>query len=339
MEYGAVNDLSQTEVNPMLQNHKIAVIRGNGHTRSVSDRFMPEITAQAMKVSTYCCKDKSLMTINTLEEAIFKDSAEIILGVGGGKVMDVSKVVGTRLQMPVILIPTTVSTDAICSPVAAVRTNQHTRNSMRVNMPWAVVIDFDILASSPPRFLSAGIGELLSNITALFDWNLAYRLNKEKMNLVAKLIAKNAVESVIGSIHHEGLLQTSMLKTVTESLIMSGIAMSVAGNSRPCSGSEHLISHALDYYCGAKALHGEQVAICSLIAEYMQGQNDPATSLRQYFPRFGLPTHYNELGYTREDMRVAIQKAPAIRNRFTILNEYDLSNDKIDEILDRVFPS
>lgn len=338
MEYGAVNIINYSDIKNVLTGRAIAVISGNGHTRSVSEHVTNKISSETVRVKTYYCTDNSNTNINLLQNVIGNDASEVVIGVGGGKVMDAAKIVGTRLHLPVILIPTIISTDAICSPVAAIRINQIKRKSTKVNMPWGVVIDLGLLEASPPRFLSSGIGELLSTKTALLDWQLAHQRKNEQISLPAKIIAENAVECVLNQLKQPNPDRKALLKTVTESLIISGIAMCVAGNSRPCSGAEHLISHALDYYCGAKALHGEQVAVCSLVIEYLHGQLDQVQSVRQYFRPFGLPVHFTQMGYSRDDMRLAIQKAPSIRNRYTILNEYDLSDKQVDNILDCVFP-
>jgi glycerol-1-phosphate dehydrogenase [NAD(P)+] len=216
--------------------------------------------------------------------------------------------------------------------------NQTKRISIKVRMPWAVVIDLDIAARSPGRFFSSGIGDLLSNKTALFDWQLAHQVRNEKINAFACLIANNATEAFLNAVNQKNISRSALLQVAAESLIMSGIAMSIAGTSRPCSGSEHLICHALDHYCGGKALHGEQVAVGLLISEYLQGNHNSEKNMRQYFKRFGLPTHYEELGYTKDEMILAIQKAPAIRNRYTILNEKLLTTKQINHVLDEVFP-
>lgn len=336
IEHGATKNLRQTEVFEWLKDRKVAIVCGNGQTCDVAKQLAAEIEPDAYQVKILQCEDNTLDTVNDLERDVLETSADIIIGVGGGKALDVAKVVGTRSNVPVVLVPTSVSNDAICSPVAVIRMNK--KASLGVKMPQAVIIDLDILASSPRRLMAAGIGDLLSNKTALYDWDLAHRAQQDTMNTFARLMANNAIEAFMNTIRSRSFDKTTLMKVLAESLVMSGIAMSIAGSSRPCSGSEHLISHALDYHCGGKALHGEQVAIGILVAEYLQGEYRSDNSLRQYYELLGLPTHYSELGYTREEMAQAIRMAPAMRDRYTVLNEFELNDKQIAQILDDVFP-
>jgi glycerol-1-phosphate dehydrogenase [NAD(P)+] len=337
IEHGAISNLPQTPVYDWLHTKKVLMVSGSGQTRQVTERVKAVIADHASDIQVLACQNNSLDTINEMERYVLEEPPDMIIGVGGGKALDVSKVVGTRSNVPVILFPTAISSDAICSPVAVIKMlNKST--SIGVKMPQAVIIDLDILSSCPHRLMSAGIGDLLSNKTALFDWYLAHKAGKEEMNTFANLMANNAVESFMNTLNQDELDRSRLLKVASESLIMSGIAMSIAGSSRPCSGSEHLISHALDYHCGAKALHGEQVAIGVLFCQYLQGQQERVEWLAPYYEKLGLPTHYEDLGYTREEMHRAIHMAPTMRNRYTIFNEVSLTDEEIDRILDIVFP-
>ncbi|WP_054951213.1 iron-containing alcohol dehydrogenase family protein [Numidum massiliense] len=336
IEHGAIDHLHRTDIYGWLEGRKIALISGTGETRKFTERIKEAVLPQAKDVQLLPAQDNALETINAIEREVLEAGSDMIIGVGGGRALDVAKVVGTRSNVTVLLMPTAVSNDAICSPVAVIKMSK--RTSIGVHMPSAVIVDLDVLASSPERLVRAGIGDLISNRTALYDWDLAHRADQGKMYTFARLMANNAIEAFMNTIKSASLTETELLRALTESLVMSGIAMSVAGSSRPCSGSEHLISHALDYYCGGKALHGEQVAIGVLIAEYLQGRHHSEDNLRQYYKKLGLPLHYEQLGYTREEMWEAIRRAPTMRNRYTILNEYALTDAQIEQILTDVFP-
>jgi glycerol-1-phosphate dehydrogenase [NAD(P)+] len=336
-EFKAFERLYGSEIYELLTERRVVVISGKGPTRKISEQLIDEMRLQPTQVKALYCTDSTLRTIDDLENEARMSFAELIIGVGGGKVLDVSKVVGTRMNVPVMLVPTALSNDAICSPVASIRVNPTKSISIEVGMPWAVVIDLDIVARSPNRLFASGLGDLLSNKTALVDWKLAQQAKKEKINAFAFLISNNAVETFLNTVTRNNLCKATLLQVTAESLIMSGLAMAIAGSSRPCSGSEHLISHALDSCGGGKALHGEQVAIGLLISEYLQGNRDSENSMRQHFKRLGLPTHYKELGFTKDMMCKAILKAPTLRNRYTILNETELTTKHISRVLDEVF--
>lgn len=332
---GAINSLLDPKFDKLIKGKKIAIISGSGHTKKLSNMILELIYEKTDNSHLVTCVDNQLDTIHRLENMLWELKPETIIAVGGGKVLDVCKMLGTRMNLPFILIPTTISSDAICSPVAVVRHKKNT--SLGVKMPNAVIVDLDIIKSSPIRLIKSGYGDLLSNKSSLYDWILAERNNKDEVNEFAKLLADNAVESFVNVVENHYDDKYRILKTSAKSLAMSGIAMSIAESSRPSSGSEHLISHALDYHCGSKALHGEQVAIGSLITQYLQKQWNTKNDLRKSYSLLKLPTHYRQLGYSREDMHYAIKMAPTMRERYTIFDELKLTDKQIGYILDDVF--
>ncbi|MDQ0338507.1 glycerol-1-phosphate dehydrogenase [NAD(P)+] [Caldalkalibacillus uzonensis] len=336
IERGAIHHLSSPDIYSWIKGRKITVITGNSQTRTVTDKVLEQVPFDPLLYHILHCHDNSLDVINQLERQCLESGTEVIIGIGGGKVLDIAKVVGTRLKAPIILLPTAISSDAICSPVAVIKLKDK-KTSLGVSMPKAVLIDLDILVSSPNRLCIAGFGDLLSNKTAIFDWKLAHQANKDTMDTFASLMANNAVEAFLNVINNQSLSEETLLRVSAESLVMSGIAMSVAGSSRPCSGAEHLISHALDYYCGGKALHGEQVALGVLIAQYLQKEYGNQEDLTPAFQQLGLPMHFKDLGYTKEEIKLAISKAPNMRNRYTILNEFSLNDKQLNQLIHDVF--
>lgn len=338
-ESGAFEKLQTSDLYPELTERSVTVISGKGPTCRITERIVAKLKLRPSRFTHLLCTDNTLQTIGPLEAEVRRHSTEVIIGIGGGTVLDVVKWIGWKTALPCMLVPTALSNDAVCSPVASIRVTPKGKLSIMVGMPWAVVIDLDIAALSPPRLFASGAGELLSNITALEDWQLAHRVKKEKIDPFAFMLANQAAQSFIHADGESRISPASLLRITAEALIMSGIAMAVAGSSRPCSGSEHLISHALDLISGGKALHGEQVALAALISEHLQGKGDPGSSLRPLFKRFRLPTHYAELGYSKEEMIAAIRQAPSLRNRYTILHEAKLTPGQIGSLLDDVFPS
>jgi glycerol-1-phosphate dehydrogenase [NAD(P)+] len=114
----------------------------------------------------------------------------------------------------------------------------------------------------------------LSNISATNDWVLSSMHTNEPINDLAYLLSRSAA---FGLIHHESkdLRNRNFLKQVVYCQINSGLAMSLAGTSRPCSGSEHLISHAIDFHkLSENTLHGYQVGSISIFCLYLQKKLD-----------------------------------------------------------------
>jgi glycerol-1-phosphate dehydrogenase [NAD(P)+] len=320
-----------------LKKGRVAVVSGRGKTGELALDLMRRLDLPESKVAHFTVTDAELRTLHELEAQAIRASVDLILCVGGGLPIDAAKVVGTRTHTPVVLVPTAISSDAICSPVARIKMDEVVV-SVGVNMPEIVVVDLDVLASCPERLFRAGIGDLISNQSAIVDWTLAHHRTGEGFDTFSRLIARNAMDAFLNAWAARGQLDAQMLRVTAESLIMSGIAMAIAGSSRPCSGGEHLISHALDHHCGARALHGEQVALGVLVTEHLHAKAHPLdTPLAPRFADLGLPLHYSALGYSREDMKLAIQQAPLMRSRHTVLSEHDLTDDFVERLLDDVF--
>jgi glycerol-1-phosphate dehydrogenase [NAD(P)+] len=123
------------------------------------------------------------------------------------------------------------------------------------------------------------------------------------------------------------LLTTDMeqgLRVLLEALISCGVAMSIAGSSRPCSGSEHLFSHALDQVAPKPAMHGEQCGVGTIMMARLHNIN--WKQVRDTLKRVGAPTTAQELGLEKEHIVEALVRAQEIRpDRYTILDERTLT--------------
>jgi glycerol-1-phosphate dehydrogenase [NAD(P)+] len=187
------------------------------------------------------------------------------------------------------------------------------------------VVDPDVISQAPLRTRRAGVGDLLSNLTAIADWQLADAAGQDRFDAYSALIAESAARPVLDVGTLSGPADHELL---AKGLLLSGLAMAAAGTSRPCSGAEHLVSHSLDRLLGERAgLHGEQVALGCLIsaAAHLSPLLD---RLRELFQRVGLPVTPAELGITDEEMLEAILRAPATRpERYTILNTHAQTTD------------
>ena len=134
--------------------------------------------------------------------------------------------------------------------------------------------------------------------------------------------AKLAIENAELIVSHED----EGLRILLEALISCGVAMSIAGSSRPCSGSEHLFSHALDMISHNHAMHGEQCGVGSILTSYLYKSN--WQKIRNTLKEIGAPTTAAELGVKDEDLVKALELAAKIRpERYTILNKLNLDFD------------
>src|ERR1035437_4617767 len=190
-------------------------------------------------------KTMTIQDVIAVESQIQELKPQVLFGVGGGTIIDAAKISSGSQNIPFISVPTTVSHDGIASPLASIKGSDKPY-SILAQAPLAIIADTEVISKAPWRFMISGCGDVISKFTAVKDWKLASIENKECYGgyaaslalMSAKLVTENA--ELILSKQDEGL------RVLLEALISCGVAMSIAGSSRPCSGSEHLFSHALD---------------------------------------------------------------------------------------------
>lgn len=298
----------------------------NGNALIVSGRTTLKAAGKKVEASLEDCGyDASIEVIesSTIEEVkqvenISREmNASFLLGVGGGKSIDIAKLASMHLGLPFISVPTAASHDGIVSSRASIIKNNKTV-SESAHSPYAVVADTQIIASAPYRLLAAGCGDIISNYTAVRDWELAHRLRNESFSEYASIISKMTAKILIESAEtiKPGLEESAW--TVVKALVASGVAMSIAGSSRPASGSEHKFSHALDEIAPKPALHGEQCGVGTIIMMYLHGGN--WQEIRCALKTIGAPTCASELGIDEEYIIQALLRAHTIHpERYTIL--------------------
>ncbi len=271
---------------------------------------------------------RTQVTDNTRAEvrrvtALAKDAGhDCVIGVGGGRPVDVAKAAALAAALPAVVIPTQLSADGIASPIAVIAEANGDVVSERSALPVAVLADIDTLVAAPIAFARAGLGDLLSNRTALLDWKLAEQAAEERVDDFAALLASCAhllVENLDFSPLAEGHLTPEFAQRLLDGLVLSGLAMEIAGSSRPCSGSEHLISHALDTLEPGTAPHGEQVAFGTLVATALQG-GDVARVQRE-LTESGMRAALGGFGIAPARLAEIVAWGPTTRpGRYTILD-------------------
>ncbi len=275
---------------------------------------------------------------------------DLVVGIGGGKVIDTAKYLAHINNIPCISIPTVISNDGICSPISVLKEKQNKYISLGATMPVALLVPLHIVEKSGEESLISGIGDLLSNLSAIEDWKLANREEDEYIDDYAILISENAALSVFTQIKNyilqnkpkEQLLKEN-LKMIIESIALSGIAMEVAGTSRPASGAEHLISHSIDELFGGLKSHGIQVAFGMYITTFIRSElgyisKNTFEELKIVLRYLGLPITLSSLGITKEQLIKVLAYAPQMRpDRYTILNKIKSEERYVSEMLDKLF--
>ena len=263
--------------------------------------------------------DSAKRVINTIKD--IKPSA--VLGVGGGKAIDIAKYSAFSSEVDFISIPTALSHDGIASPFASLK-GLPTITSIETKTPVAILADLDIIAKAPKRLLIAGVGDLVAKFTSVLDWRLSHMLHNEYYAEYAASLAIHSAKHVLSSWEKIKSGNVEGIRIVLEGLISSGVAMCIAGSTRPASGSEHLFSHALDLIANYPALHGEQVGVGTIMMAYLHGKN--WRYIRKVLKELDAPTTARDLGVSDKDIIKALVMAHKIRpERYTILGKDGLT--------------
>jgi len=269
---------------------------------------------------------------NSRNVEIVREKAQevnFLVGVGGGSKIDIAKKASYDLGIPFISVPTNAAHDGIASPRASIRDNG-TSISMEAQEPMGIVADTGIIIQAPYRYLAAGAADVIANITAIKDWELAHKLRNEKFSTTAYGIAKYSAEAIVDN---ADLIKPNLEESawiVVKAIIVSGMAMSIANSSRPGSGSEHLFAHALEKIAPGKALHGEMVGVGTIMMMYLHGGD--WKHIRDTLKKIGAPTTARELGVEEEDIISALTMAHTIRDRYTILGVRGLTREAAEKL-------
>jgi glycerol-1-phosphate dehydrogenase [NAD(P)+] len=270
------------------------------------------------------CSKADLETVEKVKQQAEAFNADSVVGVGGGRTIDVAKLSADRSRSFFISVPTTAAHDGIASSLASVK-GLGRPYSLKAVSPIAVLADSKIVSESPYKFTASGCGDVISKAVSVRDWRLAHEKNGDYYGeyagslalMSSNLIMKNA--QLISERTEEGY------RTLLEALVSCGVAMSIAGSSRPCSGSEHLFSHTLDMIAPDIALHGEQCGLGSIMMARLHDIDWLA--LRDSLKVIGVPINAAELGVSSHIIVEALVKAREIRpERYTILTEAKLTH-------------
>ena len=246
----------------------------------------------------------------------FSDKIDFLVGLGGGRPIDIAKQAGFNNDIPFISIPTAASHDGFGSARASIRRDGR-KTSMQAIPPVAVVADTEIISKAPKRLLGAGVGDIISNQTAVLDWKLAGQ--KADYSEYAAALSEMAAELVENDIEKVASGNEEGVRLVVKALISSGVAMSIAGTSRPASGGEHKFSHWLDSNHDNPALHGEQCGVGSIVTMFLHGGD--WNRIRNTLRAVNAPINSRELGIDDSIVLEALIKSKEIRpQRITILD-------------------
>ncbi|KHF41736.1 iron-containing alcohol dehydrogenase family protein [Halalkalibacter okhensis] len=250
----------------------------------------------------------SISEIERLTKLGSTKCCDVIIGIGGGKVMDLAKSVANEMNVPVVLLPTLASQCAAWTPLSVIYsdTGDYIKYTTFLKNPWMVLVEPTIIASSPVSYLRAGIGDTLAKwyeakaLTKGLDYmRVPVKLSLQTANLCQELILKESEQALEALTKKE---VTPSLLTIIETNIMAGGLVGGLGDDYGRIAAAHSIHNALTQFEETHHfLHGEKVAYGILVQLALEGELEEMEELLSFYEQVGLPVSLKELGLTEDD--------------------------------------
>ena len=288
---------------------------------------------------------------------IFKYSPlpDLILAVGSGTVNDSCRMVSYRMQLPYAVVATAPSMDGYFSAGSPIL-HDGTKSTVQGTTPKYLIADLDVLTQAPYEMMLAGIGDMFGKYTGMLDWELARDYTGEYYceRIVADVI--EATEKCLKNGYKLPQRDPECVKSIMEGLLVTGLGMAYSGNSRPASGSEHIVAHSwelFDVERGEKPhLHGLEVCEATRLVAIMyqmlfEETNDTHLKIliEKYLPYFDAVEEFCQkmkmppTVTDRETVVAGLRRALVLRDRYTILfclRDQGLFDEYVDRAADRL---
>ena len=296
---------------------KVSIISGKNVKKIFGQEIDSSLKESRINSIWHLASSNLVQDIKQIQKKVKNAKTDLIIGIGGGRSVDIAKLCSFNLRKPFVSIPTSASHDGIASPFVSVRGEKP--HSLVATAPLGVFVDVNVIKGAPKKLLASGCGDLMAKVTAVKDWQLGRDKKGEYYGRysadLASMSAKILIESS-PSFSKKGI----DARIIVEALISAGVASCIAGSSRPCSGAEHLFSHAVDHLEFGVGLHGEKVGIGAIMIAKLQGQD--WKKIVKTLKNVGAPTTAKEIGLKPKVLAKALTIAQSLRpERYTILSE------------------
>jgi glycerol-1-phosphate dehydrogenase [NAD(P)+] len=320
---GVISQLGSIITDLDANTSKVAIITGSIVKARLGALCLSSFHESSLENSWFTSTDASMDSVHRLQRIIEDYSADLIVGLGGGRSVDAAKMTAFQLKKPFVSVPTSASHDGISSPFASIRGSDKP-HSVKVNTPVGVIADTLLLAKAPPRLLASGCGDLVAKITAVKDWELGHDENNEYFGSYAANLAYMSAKIILDESPKLRKDNRFGVRTIVEALISAGVASCIAGSSRPCSGAEHLFSHAVEYIVGDDCgLHGERVGLGTIMMAKLHGLDWEI--IAETLENVGAPTKAKQIKLNEDHVVNSLLIAQSLRpDRYTILTKVKL---------------
>lgn len=303
---------------------KVSLISGTNVQKVLKKKIEKSLKSKKIRFIWHTSLDNQIKSLNRIQKDVKKDNSDLIAGIGGGRSVDTAKLISFNLGIPFVSLPTAASHDGMASPFVSVKSDKP--HSIVATAPMGVFVDIDVIKKAPTELLASGCGDLIANIIAVKDWQLGHKKKKEYYGRYAADLAMMSAKIVMEN-SSEFAKKGLDARVIVEGLISAGVASCIAGSSRPCSGAEHLFSHALDKIAPGIGLHGEKCGIGSIMMAKLHGQD--WKKIVKTLKDVGAPTTAKQIGLKPEIVVKALTIAQELRpERYTILKEFKMTEKR-----------
>jgi glycerol-1-phosphate dehydrogenase [NAD(P)+] len=299
------------------------VIWGPNVKKIIGDELLETLEKTDFKINWEIVGPSTFQEVERISKLAKKTQASFLLGAGGGRSIDIAKLASFNSKIPFVSVPTSASHDGISSPFGSVK-GLDRPYSVVAKPPIAIVADTSVISKAPFQLLVSGCGDLVSKRTAVRDWELSHERTGEYFGGYSANLALLSADLVIDNASSISTRSEDAVRVVVEALISAGVAAGIAGSSRPCSGSEHLFSHAMDIVAPGKGMHGEKCGMGTIMMAKLHGLDH--NQIKDALELIGCPTKASEIGASEDEVVKSLLLARDIRKeRYTILNETNLT--------------
>lgn len=193
---------------------------------------------------------------------------DLVVAVGTGSINDMCRFFSYQMNDPYAIVATAAPMDGFASSGAALMVD-NIKQTIPAQTPLFIIGDTDILCGAPARMISAGLGDLLGKFTCLNDWQISKIVNDEYYCDTVVNLVKDCIENVLKNADKAASRDPKVIGDIMEGLVLTGVAMSFVGNSRPAAGCEHHLNHyweAIEIQNGQiPVLHGIEVGLAEVV--------------------------------------------------------------------------
>lgn len=274
----------------IMSNYQTDIVKGfkENNTNIVLEKFNGE-----------CSKNEIDRIIKNIED----QGLDVIVGIGGGKTIDTAKAVSYYTSLPVIIVPTIASTDAPCSALSVLYTDDgiFDRYLMLKSNPNLVLVDTNIVAKAPARLLVAGIGDALATY---FEARACKQSGAKSMaggncSLAALAIAELCLNTLL----EDGLkaklsVDNNVNSKAVENIIEANTYLSGIGFESGGLAAAHAIHNGMTALEECHQMyHGEKVAFGTIVQLVLENADlEEIMEIVEFCKSVGLPTNLKDLG-------------------------------------------